>query len=103
MGTQALSTALVLHPDPLVQDPYGLLTRRQFYDYMSWADGYVTGWNEARETMGRGPVKPNPCSYADARDALYGLCDMPPHWAQAMALHLTRDSTMYYLSFQAIL
>lgn len=87
--------ALVLHPDVAARDPYGVLTVGLMAQYRLWAEGWLEGHGVARSrTRGLSARlwEASPAGYADVRDALLGLCDMPFTMACALALWLTRDS-----------
>lgn len=94
--------ALVLVPEA-ERDPYGVLTLQTLQQYLLWAEGLQRGYEHAREWVRPGCALP-PLGYAEVRDELLGLCDMPYHMACMLALWLTRDhATMYWLSAPQVL
>lgn len=90
--------AVVLHPDPSLRDPYGVLTMGQALDYRLWLEGWKAGHDAAGESI-YGPElwSRDRARYADLRDALLGFVDLPYPLACAIALWL--DRTDYFLSF----
>jgi hypothetical protein len=108
------SRALVLHPDVAERDSYGVLTLGVMFQYRLWAEGWLAGHRKAGEDVfGPETWAKEQARYADVRDALLGLCDMPFTMACAIALWLDResvicsrspdDSGLFWVSFPQVL
>jgi hypothetical protein len=82
---------------------YGLLTVGLLAQYRLWAEGWLQGHRDAMDAV-YGPEVAERATYAEVRDALRGLTDMPDHWPPMLALWLTRDhATMFWLSAPQVL
>jgi len=97
-----MTTALILHPSE--RDAYGLLTRGLLTDLHTLAMGFQCGWERHRELAIDACLADRPPRYADLRDFLLSEVDVPPYFAQAVALWMTREEGNvdgFFLSFPA--
>lgn len=84
------STALILHPDPTVRDPYGVITREQIHEYARMAEGFVDGWlTHAVQTDNACENAALP-EYWILREYVSGIADVPDYVASQIALHYCR-------------
>lgn len=88
-------TALVLHPEWGLRDPYGVLTRATVGTLVTYANGWLAG---VRRVEHRSYV----VRYAELRDALLEAFDVPPTLAAAVALYLLRPNEYHFLSFTVV-
>lgn len=73
-------TAVVLHPDPNVRDPFGVITRSQVHEIHRIAQGFAAGFELG---VGRKPL------YHDVKRYVDSLVDIPDYLVSAIALHVT--------------
>lgn len=71
---------LVLHPDPYVRDPYGVLSRGMMEDLRRYGEAFIDGYRAATDRMPH---------YTTLRDHYLGLVDIPYVLACELAMFLT--------------
>ena len=77
-----MSTALILHPNPALQDPYGVITPSQIHEYARMAEAFVDGW--VWRNGGNWWERP---PYWLLREYVDGIADIPEMTASQIALH----------------
>lgn len=81
---------LVLHPDRLLRDPYGIITQNQIHEYARMAEAFVDGWTwsweESDQKIGRRP------EYNVLREYVGCIADIPFDIVCQIALHYCNPS-----------
>lgn len=78
---------LILHPDIVCRDPYGVITQGVIHEYERIAGSFVAGWLQNAESIRRGNERP---PYWLLRDFVLGITDVPLMVAAQIALHHCR-------------
>lgn len=82
------SLALILYPDPVFRDPYGVITRGSIHQYAHFAEAFVEGWkSHAVEVVSWASDPYNIPPYWRLRDYVESIADIPPLVASQIALH----------------
>jgi hypothetical protein len=91
--------ALILHPEVVYRDPYGVLSRESLRHVCRYAEVWKRGWDDC--------VTLNRCGefagYWRVLDYLHGLVDLPLYLKQQIALFLTRDNPNILDPFNPVL
>jgi hypothetical protein len=83
-GEHRGTTALVLHPDVVKRDPFGVITENRIHEYERMAQSFVQGWIAYARMIKRGEGRP---PYWLLRDFVLGITDVPLYVAAQIALH----------------
>jgi len=79
---------IVLHPDPYVRDPYGIISRAMMESLFHYGEAFIDGYRAATD---RTPY------YTTLRDNYLGLIDIPYELACELALFLTHKEYRAYV------
>jgi hypothetical protein len=90
-----MKTALILHPDWSVRDPYGVVSRDGMREICRYAEVWKRGWDDRAALANR--EKPRGCwisfaGYCEVREYLMGLVDLPYYLICEIALFLTKEN-----------
>jgi hypothetical protein len=81
---------LVLHPDPSVRDPYGVISREGLRAVCRYVETWKSGWDDS-VALNNQHCQLTFAGYWEVLDYMHGLVDLPLIYKQQIAMFVTRE------------